>query len=201
MLSVLRRILMIPMLILSVIAVNILILKRVLYTLEQDTITQVQVGLFHVILLPVKMKIRLALIFIPIVIIILYFTLIQQVSIVSVGLDNSTCRICKTYNITMSVLSVESVVALTSIIPIKCSSETCTSDVNSRCIMSCIVYYDLTADPDMCCCNKIRLALIFIPIVIIILYFTLIQQVIMLGLIFGMKLLTVGWWAVVDLER
>ena len=43
----------------SVTAANIMMLNPALYTLEQDTMIRVLVGLFRGIALPVKMKIRL----------------------------------------------------------------------------------------------------------------------------------------------
>ena len=81
--------------------------------------------------------------------------LLNTESIISVRLYNIAISVGNIYNITMSVLSVESVITLTAFIPIKCSRKTCTSNVNSRCIVSCIIYNDLTANPNMCCCNTI----------------------------------------------
>ncbi len=76
-LSVLKRISATPIQIRSVTAANILILKRVRFILGQGITIRLLAGLFHGILLRVKMKIRLASICILIVAIILYFMLIR----------------------------------------------------------------------------------------------------------------------------
>ena len=58
-LSVLRRILMIQIRMLSVIVVSIMMLKRVRFNLERDTTIQVRVDSFHEILLLVILTTRL----------------------------------------------------------------------------------------------------------------------------------------------